>query len=464
MKLSDTALIDLKPRPAAASAVAAGPAGAPIGAWYGLAVLIGVALFATVDGQIFGLVAEKVRLALGMSDTKLGLLQGVGGVFVLSVAAFPIGWLADRWDRRYVLAGGVLVWSAACLGRGFAHDFGQLMAATITLSIGSAGVVPCIYGLIPSLFRGQTRILANSIFVVVLYLTAAGGLALCGGLLLGLDAVRPQLPLMLRHVDSWRIAFWVLAAPGPIVALLLTTIRLRREAPAPANPSNLGPSDAEAAQAPPRMGLIDYLRQNPRTFAGVCLGSGVIAVGAAVRGWAPIIAARIFGASPGMIGESLGLASAIGLGVGFVGTIFITRRFASRLGPKFPLRVLWIGGLASACLSLSMLFAANATQLFILLGMQTAIETAGTVVSPGLLQDLGPAHLRSSLISLCVVVATAINASSPVLVGVISDALKASPHGLLIAAVTVGVVGTGLASLIFAITETPYKRTVDALA
>ena len=184
MKLSDTALIDLKPPPAAASAVAAGPAGAPIGAWYGLAVLIGVALFATVDGQIFGLVAEKVRLALGMSDTKLGLLQGVGGVFVLSVAAFPIGWLADRWDRRYVLAGGVLVWSAACLARGFAHDFGQLMVATIALSIGSAGVVPCIYGLIPNLFRGQTRILANSIFVVVLYLTAAGGLALCGGLLL----------------------------------------------------------------------------------------------------------------------------------------------------------------------------------------------------------------------------------------------------------------------------------------
>ena len=32
-----------------------------------------------------------------------------------------------------------------------------VMAATIALSIGSAGVVPCIYGLIPSLFRGQTR-------------------------------------------------------------------------------------------------------------------------------------------------------------------------------------------------------------------------------------------------------------------------------------------------------------------
>jgi MFS family permease len=463
MKLSETGLVDLKPPLVPASAAAEGRPGASIGAWYGLAILIGVALFATVDGQIFGLVAERVRLALGMSDTKLGLLQGVGGVFVLSLAAFPIGWLADRWDRRYVLAAGVLVWSAACLARGFAHNFTQLMVATIALSVGSAGVVPCIYGLIPSLFRGQTRILANSIFVVVLYLTAAGGLALCGGLLLGLDAVRPQLPLMLRHVESWRIAFWVLAAPGPLVALLLTTIRLRREEPTPVAAPH-GASPAEAAQAPPRMGLIAYLRQNPRTFAGVCLGSGVIAVGAAVRGWAPIIAARIFGASPGMIGESLGLASAIGLGTGFVATVFITRRYGPRLGPKFPLRVLWVGGLVSASLSLTMLFAANATQLFVLLGMQTAIETAGTIVSPGLLQDLGPAHLRSSLISLCVVVATAISATSPVLVGAISDALKASPHGLLIAAVTVGVVGTGLASLIFAFTETPYKRTVEALA
>ena len=435
------------------------PTGAPEAspaAWYGLGVLILVALFATVDGQIFGLVAEPLRKALGMSDTQLGLLQGVGGVLVLSLAAFPIGWLADRFDRRMVLAAGVLLWGLACLARGFAHSFDQLLAATIALSVGSAGLVPCIYGIIPTLFLGRKRLLANAIFVVVLYMGAAAGLALCGALLFGLEAARAQLPDWLRALDTWRIAFFVLGAPAPLVAIALLTIRLRRRDQAEAAP-------AHAAVAP-STGLIDYIRNNRASVAAICVGSGMIAFGATVRGWAPIIAARVFAAAPGEIGAKLGLGNAIGLCCGIAFTTFITRRYAARLGARFPLRVLWIGGLASASVSLVALTAKTSLEFFVLMGLQTAVETAGTMVSPGLLQDLAPTHLRSRMIAICVVVATAISAGGPPLVGAISDALKPDSHGLLLAAVAVGVVGTVSACLIFLLAERPYKRTVDALA
>jgi hypothetical protein len=198
--------------------------------------------------------------------------------------------------------------------------------------------------------------------------------------------------------------------------------------------------------------------------AGVCVGSGVIAIGAAVRLWSPIIAARVFHASPQAIGAGLGSAGAVGWVVGLAITLGITRLVARRLGTRFPPRVLWVGALASAVVSASMLLAGDARTFFILCGVQAAIETAGSIVSPSLLQDLGPAHLRSRLISLCVVIAMAINALMPILVGALSDALKPAANGLLVAAVAVGVGGTLLASLIFKLTEKPYQRTADAAA
>lgn len=426
-------------------------------AWYSMGVLILVALFATVDRQIFGLVAEPIRVSLSLSDTQLGLLQGVGGILITAVAAFPLGWLADRYDRRVVLAFSVLFWSVACAARGFAANFGQLFAATLALSAGEAGVVPAIYGIIPTLFEKKKRPLANSVYVVSLYLAASAGLALCGALVAWLAVAQPGLPAGLHQVETWRVALILLAVPGPIVAILLLTIPRRRRSGADG-----GAATGKGAAA--GVGLIQYIRTHRVAVLGVCIGSGVIAVGAAVRLWSPIIAAREFGASPAEVGAGLGAAGGLGWAAGFLVTVLISRRFAPGLGTRFAPRVLWVGALASAVVSACMLLADDAKQFFILVGVQAAIETAGSIVSPTLLQELGPAHLRSRLISLCMVVAMAINALMPILVGAISDALGPVHHGLLTAAVIVGVAGTLGASLIFALTETPYKRTADAVA
>lgn len=447
------------PDPDADGAPPEGGASAAVGpaAWYGLAVLILVSLVATVDKQIFGLVAEPMRLSLKLNDTELGLLQGVGGILITSAAAFPLGWLADRYDRRWVLAGSALFWSAASAWRGLAGGFTGLFAATLALSGGEAGLVPATYGLIPSIFPKARRVLANGVYVVALYLAANAGLALCGDLVTWLDASHDRLPPLLRGMETWRAAYVVLALPGPIAALLLFTIPLRRGA------AGRG-GDAPVAAEPGGVGMLAYINRNRAAVAGVAGGSGVIAVGAAVRLWSPIIAVRIFHATPGEAGNGLGVAGGVGWAVGFVATIAITRAASRRLGTRFPPRVLWVGALASGLVSAAMLLARDAGQFFVLVGVQAAIETAGSIVSPTLLQDLAPSHLRSRMISLCVVIAMAINALAPILVGLISDALAPAPNALLAAAVAVGVAGTFGASLIFALTETPYKRTADAVA
>jgi MFS family permease len=310
--------------PALAAEAHAGPARAGVAAWYGLFVLVLVSLVGALDKQIFPLVAEPIRLSLGLSDTQLGLLQGIGGILITSIAAFPLGWLSDRFDRRYVLAFSALVWSAASAWRGVAAGFPGLFVATLALSGGEAGLVPATYGIIPSLFPKAQRVFANGVYVVALYLAAYGGLALCGALLTGLEAARPHLPAALQHVETWRAAFVILALPGPVVALLLLTLR-----------KSNGTSEAAAAQAQEPgagQGLLAYMRANWVAVAGVCVGSGVIAIGSAVRLWSPVIAERVFHATPGQAGGGLGAAGVVGWMVGFALTAGIALSAARAVG------------------------------------------------------------------------------------------------------------------------------------
>ena len=108
---------------------AAGKQRAPASAWFSLGVLSLVMVLGLVDKLIFTLVAEPLRQVLALSDTQLGLLQGVGFTLATAVAMVPCGWLSDRYDRRWVLAISVVLWSACGALRGTAADFSMLFFA-----------------------------------------------------------------------------------------------------------------------------------------------------------------------------------------------------------------------------------------------------------------------------------------------------------------------------------------------
>ena len=85
---------------------------APLSSWFALGVLSLVVVLGLVDKLIFTLVAEPLRHTLALSDTQLGLLQGVAFTLATAVTMAPFGWLSDRYERRWVLAASVVLWSA----------------------------------------------------------------------------------------------------------------------------------------------------------------------------------------------------------------------------------------------------------------------------------------------------------------------------------------------------------------
>src|ERR687885_1099766 len=95
--------------------------------WFALAVLFAINAMNFFDRQILGAVGEAVRREWALGDGAMGAL---GTAFTLLYAAVgvPLGRLADRSGRRWILSAGVLVWSLLTAASGFARNFWQLFA------------------------------------------------------------------------------------------------------------------------------------------------------------------------------------------------------------------------------------------------------------------------------------------------------------------------------------------------
>jgi MFS family permease len=183
-------------------------------------------LFGFVDRQLLTLAAAPLAASLHLSDGQLGLVQGVAFAIFTVAVVYPIAWAADRFDRRLVIGGCVIVWSLGTAACGLAQNFGQLFAAAVAIAAGEAGLAPIAMSFVPDLFKGRKRLLANGLVYIFAYVGIAAGMMLGGGAIGMLDTVHDRLPAALRHYESWRLAFFLVALPAPVFLLLAAFARL----------------------------------------------------------------------------------------------------------------------------------------------------------------------------------------------------------------------------------------------
>ncbi|UVA80896.1 MFS transporter [Pandoraea commovens] len=414
---------------------------AGVGAWLGLLALVVVTFFANVDRQMLVLLAELIRAEFGLADIQVGLLQGAGIALFAGAAAIPIGWLADRMDRRVVLALCILLWSAATAACGLATGFWTLFIASIGLGIGEAGLMPIIYGLLPDLFPARQRILANSVFAMVNLLSAGAGMALGGLLIQGIDTLHGALPFGLAATSAWRIAFFAVAVPAPLLVLIVAMIRPRyahSDVPSPTG---------EAAA--PGFAAGDYFRREMpmmlRFFGAIALINMAFA---GVTSWMPVVAVRFFGDTPATAGAGLGSAAMVGSVIGCVLGWLVARRLTARLGVLAPLRVCEWGALGACVVSLGYLIAPSVSYVYLLFGAQFMCVVAGMIMFPGLMQSICPPYLRSRVAAIGVLTTVLMQSGSPVAIGLMSDHLHGTATGLIWAIVAVSLSGFIVACLL----------------
>ena len=173
---------------------------------YVLGVLTLTYAFNMIDRQLLSILQESVKHDLHLSDTQLGLLTGFAFALFYVTAGIPIARLADRANRRNIIALAVGVWSFMTAITGFCQNFVQMLLARIGVGIGEAGCSPPAHSMISDIFPPASRATAMAVYSVGLNIGIMFGFLLGG---------------FLNEVVGWRWTFVLVGAPGVLLAVLI---------------------------------------------------------------------------------------------------------------------------------------------------------------------------------------------------------------------------------------------------
>ncbi|MDA8168350.1 MAG: MFS transporter [Nitrospiraceae bacterium] len=172
---------------------------------YALTLLLMVNLLNYIDRQVLYAVFPLVKADLKLSDTALGLL---GSAFMLCymVTAPVFGWLGDRLTRVKLASRGLVLWSIATMGAGFAGGYGWLVAVRSLVGIGEASFGTVSPSLLSDCFPKERRGRILSYFYLAIPVGSALGYLLGG---------------VLGQNFGWHSAFLIVGVPGLLLAIPL---------------------------------------------------------------------------------------------------------------------------------------------------------------------------------------------------------------------------------------------------
>jgi len=155
-----------------------------------LVTLVTVAVFINyIDRGNLATAAPLVQDQLRLSASELGVL--LSAFYYGYVVCMPaMGWLAERYGAKRVLAFGVTLWSLATLMTGLAESFVMLLILRVLLGIGESGAFPCATKVIAQTVKVAHLGVANGVLTFGYLLGPAVG-TLIGGYLMTLYGWRP---------------------------------------------------------------------------------------------------------------------------------------------------------------------------------------------------------------------------------------------------------------------------------
>jgi MFS family permease len=137
--------------------------------WFVLGILTLVYTFNFIDRQILVILQEPIKADLGLSDTQLGLLTGFSFAVVYVTAGIPIAWLADRSNRRNIVAASLGIFSVMTALSGLVQNYTQLLLARLGVGLGEAGGSPPSHSMLSDYFPEEKRGTAISIYTTGIY-------------------------------------------------------------------------------------------------------------------------------------------------------------------------------------------------------------------------------------------------------------------------------------------------------
>jgi MFS family permease len=128
-----------------------------------------------LDRQVIFSIFPLLQAELHVSTLQLGLL-GTAFLWVYALCSPWAGYLADRFGKKRLICGSLLVWSLITLLSGRAHDFRQLLLLRGLMGVSEACYLPAGLALIAAYHGERTRSRAISLHYSGTYIgTVLGG-------------------------------------------------------------------------------------------------------------------------------------------------------------------------------------------------------------------------------------------------------------------------------------------------
>ncbi|MET0657906.1 MAG: MFS transporter [Steroidobacteraceae bacterium] len=405
-------------------------------AWYVVVVLcIGLFLSFT-DRFIINLVVDPIRGDLTLTDVQISLLQGAGFALIYAVAGLPFGRLADSVNRRNLITGGVLLWSAATIACGLAVDFWSFFAARVAVGLGEAALIPAASSMIIDCFSARRRGIALGIFSLGAVL-GAGVALLIGGLLLDLIAAGRFAGLPWIGAQApWRQLMFLAGIPGFVLLPLLLLIR----EPARQHSSGLLP-------------IADVFRRliaDNGAVLRVCLVKAILAIGDnGLISWMPTLLQRTHGLSPLEVGGILALSVSLSGAIASVTGGAVSDWFVRRWGVRS--RVVLLLGCYTLTIAgaVAVFFAGTSQQAAIALSVWAFGSIAGYVIGHIVMQEWVPNEMRATTIAVSLAMSALIGIGlGPTIVALVAKHIFGGEGALQPAMGTVSLIAALLALLV----------------
>lgn len=279
-----------------------------------------------LDRQIISILGKQISAELHLTKTQFGLLGGTSFALLYTTCGIGVAYLADRVSRKWIIALACAIWSLFTALCGTAQNFLQILLYRMGVGFGEAGGSPPSYSMISDYFPASRRGTALALYSLGVPIGSMLGAFLGGKLALAY---------------GWRTAFFVVGAPGIILAILMLLVV--RE-PKRGGLDAFADGATEHPPAPPILTAIASFFSN-RTLVLTAVSCAMSAfVGYAGLIWNP----QFLEGVKQMAAADVATYYALALGVtGIIGTL-VSGWLADKLGKKDRRWFAWIPAIAFA--------------------------------------------------------------------------------------------------------------------
>ena len=291
-------------------------------AHYALFVIILATLLNFFDGQVFSMMAQRIKVDFQLTDEQLGFLIGPANIIFYVLIGIPMARLVDIYPRKIVLACGIAAIGGITALGGLAQSFRQLFSSRMLVGAGGSAHAPGAYSMLSDYFPPAKLPRA----IGFLQLGFIGGNALgifLGGQLISLAAAWPVSHWMGLRMHGWQWILMMVGAPGLVISCLLLLMK---------EPPRRG-TQAHGKHKPlPVMAVIREMRARKAIYLPLFIGlafSATESIG--MLAWRAPFLIRTYGWDEARIGKWMGLmflvSSLIGAAFGTVFVEWLSKRY-----------------------------------------------------------------------------------------------------------------------------------------